>query len=147
MGSILIGISSGFIVILVINLLKQLEKKTMYGLILSGIGFLYVGFTWTDLTSIIITSFQAIVFLLISYYGIRKSLYILAAGYFLHGIWDFAYNLLPDLHLIPPHYDLFCLSIDFTIGFYLLILKNRNDNFKSRVKRQMHEINFQTSAR
>src|SRR4030095_5968534 len=126
MGSILIGILSGFIVILVIHLLKQLDKKTMYGLILSGIGFLYVGFTWRDFTSIIITIFQALVFLFISYYGVRKSLYILAAGYFLHGIWDLAYNLLPDLHLIPPHYDLFCLSIDFTMGFYLLILKYRS---------------------
>jgi len=133
MGSILIGIISGCIVIGVIQLLKQ-DKKIMYGLILSGIGFLYVGFTWSDFTSIIITSFQALVFLFISYYGVRKSLYILAAGYFLHGIWDLAYNLLPDLHLIPPHYDLFCLSIDFTMGFYLLILKYRSDKFKNGIK-------------
>ena len=29
--------------------LKQLDKKVIYGLILSGIGFLYVGFVWADL--------------------------------------------------------------------------------------------------
>jgi hypothetical protein len=134
MYSVLIGISSGLIIILVIHLLKQLDKKVIYGLILSGIGFLYVGFTWTDLKSIIITFIQALVFLFISYYGVKKSLYILAAGYFLHGIWDIAYNLLPDLHLIPPHYDLFCLFVDFTIGFYLLLLKDRKDDFKVPIK-------------
>jgi len=134
MVSILIGIFSGLIVILVIHLLKQLDKKTIYSLILSGIGFLYVGFTWTDIKSLIITFIQALVFLFISYYGVKKSLHILAGGYFLHGIWDLAYNLLPDLHLTPPHYDLFCLSIDFTMGFYLLLIKNRNDKYNVRLK-------------
>jgi hypothetical protein len=104
----------------------------VYGLILSGIGWLYVGFTWSDLKSFIITSVQAIIFLFIAYYGVKKSMYIMAAGYFLHGFWDLAYNLLPDKHLIPPHYDLFCLSIDFTIGLYLLGLQNRWEKGKQR---------------
>jgi hypothetical protein len=126
MNSILIGIASGVLTISAIGLLKQLDKKIIYGLILSGIGFLYVGFTWSDLKSVVITSVQAIVFLFISYFGIKKSLYIMAAGYFLHGIWDLAYDLFPDNHLIPPHYDLFCLSIDFVMGAYLVIVQYRN---------------------
>jgi vacuolar-type H+-ATPase subunit I/STV1 len=124
--SIIIGIASGILTILAVGLFKQLDKKTIYGLILSGIGFLYVGYTWSDLKSVIITSVQAIIFLFIAYYGIKKSLYILAAGYFLHGIWDLAYDLFPDNHLIPPHYDLFCLSIDFFIGIYLVVIEFRN---------------------
>jgi len=123
--SIIIGISSGLLTILSIHLLNKLDKKVMYGLILSGIGFLYVGFTWSDPKSFIITAIQAIIFLFISYYGVKKNLYILAAGYFLHGLWDLAYDLLPDNHLIPPHYDLFCLSIDFTMGLYLLVMQYR----------------------
>jgi len=134
MDSVLIGILSGLITILAIHLLRQMDKKIIYGMILSGIGFLYVGFTWTDLKSILITSIQALAFLVISYYGTKKSLYILAAGYFLHGIWDLGYNLLPDLHLIPPHYDLFCLSVDFTIGIYLLLLRYKKDEFKVPIK-------------
>jgi hypothetical protein len=123
MNSIIVGVSSGLLTILSIMLLKKLDKKVIYGLILSGIGFLYVGFTWSDLKSLIITAIQAIVFLFISYFGVKRSLYILAAGYFLHGLWDLAYDLFPDNHLIPPHYDLFCLSIDFTMGFYLLVIQ------------------------
>jgi hypothetical protein len=42
---IIIGISSGLTVILIFALVKRLDKQTIYGLMLSGIGFLYVGFT------------------------------------------------------------------------------------------------------
>src|SRR5450432_378022 len=127
MNSIIIGIASGLLIILGIMFLNKLDKRIMYGLILSGIGWLYVGFTWSDLRSLIITTIQAIIFLFISYYGVKRSLYIMAAGYFLHGLWDLAYDLFPANHLIPPHYDLFCLSIDFTMGLYLLIIQFRAD--------------------
>ena len=122
---VIIGISSGLFVILIIALLRQLDKPVIYGLILSGIGFLYVGFTWSDTKALIITCVQAVFFLFIAWYGIKKSLYILGGGYFLHGIWDLVYNLFPASSLIPPHYDLFCLSIDFTIGAYLLVIGYR----------------------
>ena len=121
--SILIGISTGLVTILLIGILKQLDKKIVYGLILSGIGFLYVGFTWKDIPSLIITVIQAIIFLLFTCYGIKMNLYFLAAGYFLHGLWDLAYNLFRLTNLLPPHYDLFCLSIDFIIGIYLVMLQ------------------------
>jgi hypothetical protein len=121
----LIGITLGLLIILVIVLLKKLNKPSIYSLILSGIGFLYVGYTWTDNVSLIITAVQSIVFLFIAYYGIRN-LKLLAAGYFLHGIWDLMFDLFPYSKLIPPHYDLFCLSIDFTIGFYLILLNYQN---------------------
>ncbi len=128
MTSIIIGISSGLLIILLFGILNSFDKKLIYGLILCGIGFLYVGFTWSDISSLIITAVQAIFFLFFAYYGIKINLYFLAAGYFLHGLWDLAYDLfrLPDL--IPPHYDLFCLSIDFTMGIYLVILKLRLTN-------------------
>ena len=120
-----IGIISGLLVILIVYLLKRFDRQVIYGLILAGIGFLYVGFTWSDTIALIVTSVQAVLFLLIAGYGIKNDLYILAVGYFLHGIWDLAYNLFPGSSLIPPHYDLFCLSIDFTIGFYLIFIRYR----------------------
>jgi hypothetical protein len=125
MTSIIIGISSGFLTILLIGVLKLLDKKVIYGLILAGIGFLYVGFAWTDLKALVLNSIQAILFLFLAYIGIKKGLNILALGYFLHGCWDIAYHFINDPGLIPPHYDLFCLSIDFTIGAYLLVLNTR----------------------
>ena len=121
--ALLIGISSGILIILLITVLKNLDKKVVYGLVLSGIGFLYVGFAWTDLRAAIINSIQAIAFLFLAYYGTMKSLYVLAAGYFLHGCWDLAYGLFAERNLIPPQYDIFCLSLDFIIGIYILVFR------------------------
>jgi hypothetical protein len=127
MTSIIIGISSGLLTIFLIGILKHLDKKVIYGLILSGIGFLYVGFTWTNTQALILNAIQAIFFLFFAYYGIKRGLYFLAAGYFLHGAWDLVYDLFPNSNLIPPYYDLFCLSIDFTIGSYLLVFKYQDN--------------------
>ena len=88
MKPLIIGISSGLIIMLLFAILKQFDKKVIYGLILTAIGFLYVGFAWTDLQAFIVNSVQSVFFLLLAYYGIKKSLYILAAGFFLHGSWD-----------------------------------------------------------
>ena len=122
---IIIGISSGIVTIFLIVLLQYLNKTVLYGIILSGIGFLYVGFVWTNLPALIVCSIQAFIFLLLASYGIKKSILILAIGYFLHGCWDIAYSFFDSPALIPPGYDLFCLSIDFTIGAYLLIFRKR----------------------
>jgi hypothetical protein len=122
MTAAIIGVSSGILIILLLSILKQFEKKLIYGLILAGIGFLYVGFVWTDLQALVINSIQAVLFLFIAYYGIKKNTHILAAGYFLHGVWDLGYHTFQHSSLIPPQYDMFCLSIDFTIGFYILML-------------------------
>lgn len=124
--AVLIGITSGLLIILAIGILKQMDKVTIYGLVLSGIGFLYVGFTWQDIPSLVICCLQAICFLFLAYFGMRKNIHFLIAGYFLHGIWDLAYNLFPVTNLIPPHYDLFCLSVDFTICFYLWVINYRH---------------------
>lgn len=118
----IIGVVSGIVSIITIALLR-LDKPIMYGLILSGIGFLYVGFTWTDLQSLITNCIQALVFVFLAYLGVKKNLYFLIAGYFLHGLWDMLYDLLFLPGLIPPHYDWFCLTIDFTMGLYLFLVR------------------------
>ncbi|HMJ47086.1 MAG TPA: DUF6010 family protein, partial [Ferruginibacter sp.] len=83
----------------------------------------YVGFTWTDTQALIVNSVQAVFFLLLAYLGMKRNLYYMAAGYFLHGAWDLVYHLFQSPDLIPPGYDLFCWSIDFTMGGYVLLLK------------------------
>ena len=123
MNASLIGLLSGLVIIFIFTLFKRFDKTFIYGLILSGIGFLYVGFTWSNVTVAIVCSVQAIAFLLLGYLGIKRNLHYLIAGYFLHGLWDLMYSHIAGSSLIPPHYDFFCLTIDFTIGFYLLILK------------------------
>ncbi|MEO8173276.1 MAG: DUF6010 family protein [Sediminibacterium sp.] len=124
MQAIFIGIASGLLTIFSVQLLKKFDKATVYAMILVGIGYLYVGFTWSDTGSLVICAAQALVFMAIAYYGLWD-MYILAAGFFLHGIWDMIVGLFPLSKLIPPHYDLFCMSIDFVMGAYLVILAYR----------------------
>ncbi|TSD66322.1 hypothetical protein FFF34_002660 [Inquilinus sp. KBS0705] len=125
MNAIIIGMVTGLAAILTINLLKQFSTSLVYALVLSGIGYLYVGFNWSDTLLLAICTVQSVIFLLIACYGAQRSMLILASGYFLHGIWDLLFDLFPNTGLMPPHYDLFCLTIDFTMGIYLVILHYR----------------------
>ena len=124
MTAAIIGISSGLLVILFV-ILTRLDKRVVYGLILTGIGFLYVGFVWTNLRELIISAIQAFLFLNIAYYGMQRNTYVLAAGFFLHGSWDIAYTFFSNSGLVPPHYDVFCLTIDFVMGIYILIFRKQ----------------------
>lgn len=120
-----LGASIGIISIVLINLLTKTHRLIYYGLVLSGIGFLYVGYTWKDTSQLVITIIQAFAFVLFAFYGVTRSIYILAAGYLLHGLWDVVYNFLTTVQLVPPHYDIFCFTIDFIMGGYLLIYRKR----------------------
>lgn len=129
MNAVFIGISASLFTIIIFTVFRQLDKNVVYGLILSGIGFLYVGFSWTETTSVAINILQAIFFLMIAYWGIKKDSYFLIAGYLAHGLWDLVYCKIGNTGLIPPHYDLFCSTYDVIIGLYLLLLKfQRNKN-------------------
>lgn len=92
MNATLIGISAGLFTILIFAFVKGLNKDMIYGLILAAIGFLYVGYTWSDVSALIMNLTQALFFLVIAYFGIKKNSNFLLAGYFLHGAWDFVYE-------------------------------------------------------
>lgn len=126
--ALITGVSLGLVSILFGRLLKQLDETIFYGLLLGAIGALYIGFTWTDTTSFIINCIQCFLFGALAQLGIRKSMYFLAAGFILHGAFDLVYSLLPVPDLRPPHYDVFCLSIDWVIGVYLFITGYRQLN-------------------
>ena len=119
----LIGISAGLFTILIAALFKRADKNLFYGLVLACIGFLYIGYSWTDIADVIMNILQAMFFLLLAYIGVKKNPNFLIAGYFIHGLWDFIYSHVGNAELLPPHYDLFCSTYDFIIGFYLLRLK------------------------
>jgi hypothetical protein len=121
----LIGLVSSLITILIFTFLKRIDKNTIYGLILMAIGFLYIGYTWTDIETAILSFLQAMFFMGLAYLGIKKSYWFLVAGYFLHGIWDMIYPQVANPDLLPPDYDYFCLTYDFIVGFYLWVLNSR----------------------
>ena len=121
----LIGLVSSLVTILIFTFLKRVDKNTIYGLILMAIGFLYIGYTWTDFETAILSFMQAMFFMVLAYLGIKRNYWFLVAGYFLHGIWDMIYPLVANPDLLPPDYDYFCLTYDFIVGFYLMILNYR----------------------
>ena len=123
--ALIIGISLGFVSILFSHLAKHVDEKAFYGLMLSAIAALYVGYTWTDTTSLIVNCIQTFFFGMLAYLGIKKNMYLLAAGFVLHGAFDLAYGLFSVPDLRPPHYDAFCWSIDWVIGAYLFIITYR----------------------
>lgn len=122
MNGALIGLSASLITILIFSLIKRFDKNTVYGLILMGIAFLYIGYTWTNIEVAIMSFLQALFFMPFAYSGIKKNVYFLVAGYFLHGIWDLVYPFFGNPDLLPPHYDYFCSTYDFVIAIYLLVL-------------------------
>lgn len=127
MNAAIIGLTASLVTIVLFILLKRLDKSIIYGLVLSGIGFLYVGYTWSNPQELVMNIIQAIVFIAFAYLGITKSLYFMIAGYLLHGVWDIVYHLFANPSLLPPHYDYFCMTYDFVVGFYLLFVKLRMD--------------------
>ena len=122
----IVGIAVGILAIVLAKTLANANQKTMFALILAAIGFLYVGFTWSDLSQLTITIIQASVFLMLAYYGAIKNVKLLTVGYFAHGVWDLLYTNFVSADLMPPQYDIFCLSVDFIMGAYLLFFKPLN---------------------
>lgn len=118
----LIGISSSLITILIFSSLKQIHKNTIYALILAGIAFLYVGYTWTDLEVASLSFLQTMFFLMLAYYGIKKHPHFLSSGYFMHALWDGVYPFIGSPDLLPPDYDYFCVTYDVIVAGYLFML-------------------------
>ncbi len=121
MTATLIGFSSSLFTILLFTVLKKVDKNSVYSLILTGIGFLYIGYTWTDFPTAVLSFSQAMIFMSLAYLGVKKNYWFLVAGYILHGVWDFLYPLFASSDLLPPDYDYFCFTYDVIVGIYLLI--------------------------
>ena len=74
-----IGAVTGLVTVIGIRVFLKKNEPLIYALVLSGIGFLYVGYTWMDSVQLILTGIQAVLFLLIAAYGTRN-ISLLAAG-------------------------------------------------------------------
>jgi hypothetical protein len=64
-------------------------------------------------------------FMVLAYLGIKRSYWFLVVGYFLHGIWEMLYPLIANPDLLPPDFDYFCITYDFIVGLYLVVLNHR----------------------
>jgi len=123
-----IGMGVGLALLTLLGLLPlqaYVHLRTLYALLLAGIGFIYVGFMLGHLPSLVMAGVQATVFAVLAYAGLRVNLGYLIAGYFLHGAWDLGHHLLPalDASHTPHGYDLFCITYDWVVALYILVAR------------------------
>jgi len=116
MKDIIIGIILCTIVIIFLESVKSLDKKLFGALTLVGIAFIYIGFSWTELRSLIIVTISIVPFVALAYYGQTKSFNLIVLGLLLHGVWDVVFPRFSSV--APEGYDIFCVTADVILAAY-----------------------------
>jgi len=119
MNDFYIGLITTVAIIAIIEVLRFLEKRLIGALALVGIAFIYVGFSWNDIHSLLITISGVAVFLALSYFGYKSNFMLIVIGLALHGVWDFIFPWFSST--APEGYDIFCSTIDFLLALYFYI--------------------------
>lgn len=119
MNDFYIGLITTVAVIAITEGLRFLEKRLIGALTLVGIAFIYVGFSWHDIPSLLITIFGVAVFFALSYFGYKSYFMLIVIGLALHGVWDFIFPWFSSA--APEGYDVFCSTIDFLLAIYFYI--------------------------
>ena len=116
MKDIIIGIILCAVVIIFLESVRSLDKKLFGAFTLVGIAFIYVGFAWTELRSLIIVTISVVPFVALAYYGQTKRYNLIVLGLLLHGVWDVVFPRFSSV--VPEGYDLFCLTADVILAAY-----------------------------
>jgi hypothetical protein len=137
MTEIISGIVTTVFIIIVFQVFsKYFTAKLIAAGVLVAIGFIYVGFSLKQNTVelIILECIAAMIFFFIAIIGYIKNSSIIAFGIMLHGLWDlFHHNGLLIRTDIPTYWPVFCLTIDFLLGLYLLVVfRTPKANFRTR---------------
>jgi uncharacterized membrane protein len=119
MNDFYIGLITTVAVIAITEGFRFLEKRLIGALTLVGIAFIYVGFSWHDIPSLLITIFGVAVFFALSYFGYKNNFMLIVIGLALHGVWDFIFPWFSSA--APEGYDVFCSTIDFLLAIYFYI--------------------------
>ena len=123
MTDIIIGIILCAIIIAFLESFRSVDKRLFGAFTLVAIPFIYVGFAWTDLHSLVIVVIAAVPFVALSYYGQTKNFNLIVLGLLLHGVWDVVFPRFSTV--VPKGYDLFCLTADFILAAYFYFRFNK----------------------
>ena len=116
MNDFYIGLVTTIVVLGLVELLRFLEKRLIAALTLTGIAFIYVGFAWYDISSLIYVIAAGTLFIALSYFGYKRNFILIVLGLLLHGVWDLLFPLVSSV--APEGYDIFCLTIDILMAVY-----------------------------
>jgi hypothetical protein len=123
MKDIVIGVVVCAIVIAFLEGFKSLDKRLFGALTVVGIAFIYVGFAWNDLRSLIIVVIVIVPFVALAYYGQTKKFNLIVLGLLLHGVWDMVFPRFSSV--APKGYDIFCLTADLILAAYFYVRLNK----------------------
>jgi hypothetical protein len=119
MNNFYIGLITTVVIIVLLEVLRFLEKRLIGAFTLVGIPFIYIGFSWNDIPSLIFSIAGVAVFVALSYFGYKNNFILIIIGLILHGFWDL---LFPSFSSSAPEgYDIFCLTVDFCLAFYFYL--------------------------
>ena len=119
MADFYIGLITTAVVVALLEIPGLLEKKLAGAMTLSGIAFIYIGFSTHDMESLVYCIIAVAFFFGLSYFGYKKNFILVIVGLILHGIWDIAFPYFSNV--APGGYDIFCLTIDFLLAVYFYI--------------------------
>jgi hypothetical protein len=119
MNDFYIGLITTIAVIAVVEIFRFLEKRLIAALVLTGIAFIYVGFSWHSTLSLTYVIIGGALFFGLAYFGYKKNFILVIIGLILHGIWDILFPYFSST--APDGYGIFCLTIDFLLAIYFYI--------------------------
>lgn len=119
MNDLYIGLITTLAVIVLTEALFFVEKRLIAAMTLVGIAFIYIGFSWADIPSLVYSILGVAVFFLLACLGYKNNFIFVLAGLVLHGVWDILFPLFSST--APAGYDIFCLTIDLLLPVYFYI--------------------------
>ena len=108
--------------------LLRFDRLIAGSLILTAIGFVYVGFAGDDTTLLLFNGTQALVNWLLAYGGLRKNPMLIPLGLLLHAGWDLGYHYLVTGTGIPEGYELYCVVVDLGLAGYFYVCFSEKSN-------------------
>lgn len=122
-----IGLLSASLIAGAIELL-HFDRLIAGSLILTAIGFIYVGFAGDDTILLLVNGTQALVIWLLAYGGLRKNPMLIPLGLLLHAAWDLGYHYLVTGTGIPEGYELYCVVVDLGLAGWLYLRMDAESN-------------------
>ena len=119
MNDFLIGLAWTIGIIGFLEIFRSFDKKLLAAFTLTGIPFIYIGFSFHDPQSLFASILAVAFFVALAYYGYKNNFYLVIAGLALHALWDLAFPLFSSM--APEGYDIFCITIDVLLALYFYI--------------------------
>lgn len=118
---IILGAGLAAVFIALVRRVPKFEMPLLgAGLVVAAVA--YDLFTWLpgNTATIVTPLWSTAAFCLLAALGITRSTWFLAAGWLLHGLWDFVIPGLADVSHMPGWYKGLCVGFDLVAGGYLV---------------------------